>query len=333
MADEVVVPQVPQTEDGKIDFAKWEKDRPQREAERASKAAEEKKGTATEVPKADDKTKEGETPRLPRSTVRELNKLRTEAAEERGRRLALEEMHKGTPAAAKPEVSEDPEPQRKDFADDATFNRAAGRWDARQEAKKVVSAKEAETSTQAALREELKAADEKFQKDREAIGPEWDEALEALKAMEADEEAPTFVMEEHPIVFGGLAASDVRAHVLVYLARHPKELQRLLDMTATKDMTKDQKAAADRAQARAFNRLEGTAETWYSANKSKAEPKKEAAKSETAAERDAKLPKPSEAVAPRGGVPTDGKVSMFLADGVTVNPSYLADFQARRSKR
>ena len=332
MADEVVVPQVPQTEDGKIDFAKWEKDRPQREAERASKAAEEKKGTATEVPKADDKTKEGETPRLPRSTVRELNKLRTEAAEERGRRLALEEMHKGTSAAAKPEVSEDPEPLRKDFADDATFNRAAGRWDARQEAKKIVSTKEAETASQAALRTELSAADEKFQDDRKGI-PEWDDAVKELKAMEEDDNAPTFVMEEHPIIFGGLAASDVRAYVLVYLAKHPAELQKLLDMTATKDMTKDQKAAADRAQARAFNRLEGTAETWYSANKSKAEPKKEAAKSETAAERDAKLPKPSEAVAPRGGVPTDGKVSMFLADGVTVNPSYLADFQARRSKR
>ena len=42
----------------------------------------------------------------------------------------------------------------------------------------------------------------------------------------------------------------------------------------------------------------------------KKEPEKK--KALTAAEVDAKLPKPSEAIAPKGGTPTDGQVSRFL---------------------
>lgn len=318
--------EIPKTADGHIDFAKWEKDRPQREAERIAAKAVEAKSAETKPPQGEAKRTEGETPRLPRSTVRELNKLRTEAAEERGRRLALEDLQKGKPEP-KSIVSDDPEPLRKDFATDAEYGRAAGRWDARQEAKKLLESKDAEAEKSAGYRTLLNEADEKFKVDKAAI-EDWDAAVEEARE---NPEQPEFVPAQHPILFGALAVSDVRAYILHYWAKNPLELQKLLDMSPTKEMSKSAAEEAGRAQARAFNKLEGRVETVYSNKQEKKEPEKK--KALTAAEVDAKLPKPSEAIAPKGGTPTDGQVSRFLADGVTVNPVYMSQFMEKRFGR
>ena len=91
-------------------------------------------------------------------------------------------------------------------------------------------------------------------------------------------------------------------------------------------------------QAHAINMLEGAAKVLYYDKQKKTDPEKKEAKPDgkhvqTAAEADAKLPKPSESIAPKAGVATDGKVSMYMPDGKTVNPVYMAEYEAQKYKR
>ena len=75
--------------------------------------------------------------------------------------LLQEMLDKGmTPKAAEAAVEAkegaDPEPQRKDFPDDAQYNRALGRWDARQETKAALAERDKSADNSAAL-EQLQA--------------------------------------------------------------------------------------------------------------------------------------------------------------------------------
>lgn len=276
----------------------------------AAKAVEPIKETAKVEEKTTEQTKEAkedhEAARLPRSARRELNRLREQAAEERGRRIALEEMIRGNGKQAEPKA-DDPEPQREQFATDSEYNRAAGRWDARQEAKKTVA--EANKGTQAekdqaAFTAHVVAMDKKAAEDIKSI-PDWDEVA---KAASEDEDAPEFSAADHPEFVQMLSMSDVKARMLYHLAKNPDVFQKLLDMTGDFG-----------AQLSAFKRLEGKVEMLYTAeqkqeaaqasDKGKAESKDrnhpaEAQAGRNSLERDAQKSRPSTEVAARGGTAT-----------------------------
>jgi len=260
--------------------------------------------------------------RARRSTRRTENRLREEAAEERGRRLALEGLlAQGIipkPAETKEaKKEEDPEPQRKDFPDDATYNRALGRWDARQEANALLGKRDEAADNAAAieaLRAEIIEADKKMNEDIKNI-PDWDEVKASV-----NEDAPTFNTAEHPYLMRRIATSDVKAFVLHHLAKHPEDMQKLLDLTTDLDR-----------QAQVFSRLEGKVEKMYSTEKPKnvSEEKKQ----ETAADRDAKKPRPSESGSPRGGSAPVTTIKPFLEDGKTLNPAWKAQQNEREGLR
>lgn len=252
-------------------------------------------------------------PHLSRSARRDQNRLREEIGELKGRLKAYEELglvKPGKEGAGSGQSSTgataDPEPQRSQFATDAEHVRALSRWDARQEAAKLLGKQtEAQQSTQQleAYRDHLKAMDAKAAEDMKSIA-DWDTV--AKEAAE-NEDAIEFSPDDHPTLMGLLASSDVKAFVLYHFAKNQEELQKMLDLTKTPDQ-----------QIRAFHRLEGRIEKLYSVSSSKEEkPAAQAAppakaekdrispeKAEQAratAERDAQKPRPSTEVAARGG--------------------------------
>ena len=239
---------------------------------------------------------EQEAPRLPRSVRRELNRLREElgAAKAEASLLRSLGVKPTTPAPAE----EDAEPQRSDYGTDAEYLRAAAKWDRQQEAKQQETQGKTAQQTEE-VRAHLKAMDEKAVADIEAYFPDWDEV--SAKAAE-DEDAPEFVPQEHPQLFGMLSGSEFRAHVLYHWAKNPDALQSMLDLTGKPT-----------EQIRAFHRLEGRLEREYSgkqaAQATKAETPTKDRKhladaerpGETAADRDVRKPRPSTDVAARGG--------------------------------
>ncbi len=260
----------------------------------------------------DDKDVEYHTPKLPRSVRRELNTLRERAAAAEARAKAFEEMGmkpKEAKEAAVKEAIEDPEPQRKDFPDDAQHQRALGRWDARQEALKVVGTKEekeeAKRQEQTWL-EGVKKMDAKAAEDVKLI-PDWDEAAKAMEKLEEDDPSLRFVPAAQPTLFALLMQSDVRAFMYHHFAKKPDDLRKILAMPPMQQIP-------------FFNRLEGRVENLYSTEKTK-EPaqgsavtdKKEPVKDRqdpangatpgrtAAASVQKPLPRPSTEVAARGG--------------------------------
>jgi hypothetical protein len=245
--------------------------------------------------------KDDDQPRLPRSARREMNRLREEAAELRGRLKAIEELGLSPKKEQEAKKEADPEPVRTDYSSEADYNRALGRWDARQEVKKVETNREqtAEQQVQAkAFQEHCAAMDKKAVEDIKAI-KDWDEVQKAVA--DADE-VLEFKPEEHPTLMGLIASSDTKAYVLYHFAKVPADLQKMLDLTSDPG-----------AQIRQFARLEGRIEKLYSTNDStKAaqasdEPKGDDSKDRKApaegntSERDARKPRPTSEVAARGG--------------------------------
>ena len=240
---------------------------------------------------------------LPRSARREMNRLREQAAEERGRRLAIEDMiSRGmAPKATEKAVEEDPEPQRAQFATDVEYQRAAGRWDARQEALKVeakVTAKQSQADEIAGIRAEIEAAETQAQSDIKDLFPDWDEVS---KAAAEDDDAPEFIPADHPMLMMLIARSDVKARILYHFAKEPDDLEAMLALTKNPDR-----------QIAKFHRLEGKVEKLYdkpkaaqasgakSGQKERTVPEK-AEQAMGASERDARKPRPSAEVAARGG--------------------------------
>lgn len=262
-----------------------------------------KKPEAAPVPEEKKPAAEPEV-RLPRSQRRQLNAAMRDAAEERGRRIALEEMIASGRIAApgKTEApAADAEPQRSQFAGGETgtaeYLRAVMKWDKAQEAKDGTKAAEAGTQ-QEQYAAQLKAMDEKAVADIATI-PDWDAVQ---KAAAEDEDAPEFDPGEHPTFMAMLAQSDVRAFALHHFAKNPDSLETMLELT--KDPGK---------QIRAFHRLEGRLEKEYDGTKAAqaapekgktAEtPHKSPDRAEPQQEAKPAKPKPSSEVAARGGSP------------------------------
>lgn len=253
-----------------------------------------------------------ETLQAARQVRRAQNRLREALGEERGRRLALEEVLKnGAPAPAVSPVVEDPEPQRPQFKTDAEYNRALGRWDARQEANKVIG-KVTEEQTQAEQDQEwnalLAANDRKMQEDIKLI-PDWEDLVE-----EAKENASLLSFPQDGQIERLVNASEYKAFLLAYFVKNPKELQALKELPQGPVVIRN------------FGRLEAKVEKLYTTEQiKKQEP-------ETAAERDAKKHRPSAADAPRGGSAPVTTISPVLADGKTLNPAWKAQQNERLSQ-
>lgn len=249
--------------------------------------------------------------RISRSDRRRL-KAFEEAAEWKGKAEALQSIVDrlgGKSEAAPPSGQDDPEPLRTAYSSDADYNRALGRWDARQEAKKEVG-KVREDDTKREQREQweshLRAMSAKAQEDIKGF-KDWDETA---KAAAESEDAIEWVPDEHPTLMGLIASSDIQAAVTYHFAKRPEELQKMLNMS--KDPS---------AQIRAFARLEGRIEKLYSSE----EPEKPAAQAveetlkdrthpaeeksgRNSAVRDSGKPRPSTEVAARGGSAPPGDI-------------------------
>ena len=267
----------------------------------------------------------GEHARLSRSQRRLMRQL----GEAEGRAKALEEMigklqgvkpaQQDTAAAA---TDADPEPKEADFKTWNEYTAALSKWAARQETTKALSKAEEKTKATEELesyRQHVRAMDVKAQEDIKKLS-DWDEV-----SKQATEEGPEFNPDEHPNLMGLIASSDMKAYVLYHFAKHPEDLERMLELS---------KKPGD--QIRQFARLEGRVEKLYGDGveaKPAAEKSKAAAATPTAAERDARKAKPSEAVAARGGSAPAQEISPVLGDGRTLNPAWKERANMREGRR
>jgi hypothetical protein len=237
--------------------------------------------------------------KVPRHIRRENNRLREEAAELRGRLAAYEALGvkpNGEPPKTKGET--DPEPQQAQFATEAEYNRALGKWEARQEAAKIIGKRDEQSKEEretAELQAHVKEMDAKFQADVKLI-PDWEEVR---KANLEDEDAPKYDTVKDALLIGLLAHSDVRAYMLHHFAKVPTDFQKMIDFRGD-----------DNGLIAAFKRLEGKVETVYSSkpeaaqasDKSKGESKERTGPENTEQARAPKAaPRPSTEVAARGG--------------------------------
>ncbi len=262
-----------------------------------------------------------------RSQIRKTREMAERLGEERGRRLQLEEILKNgstpAPAAAAP-VNEDPEPKRAQFKDDAEFARAVNKWDARQEATKVVAKKD-ETEAEARSRQALEEAehagftamveDAKFFEDWKAVSEQAKQELaddpENYPTIDTGSQLDRLIKLTPGGVKGG---PRVRALVLYHFAKNP-------------DAVREFNAMEDGAlKTLLFGELVGTLKKEYTVSQASKE------KPETAAERDVKLHRPSKADAPKGGTAPDITISPILADG-TLNPAWKEQQNQRRAAR
>lgn len=253
---------------------------------------------------------------VPKHIRRQLRQLLTEKAKLEGRLEVFTELglkpgeKKVEPATA----GSDPEPTRDQFGTDAEYSIALGRWDARQETRKVLATKDQEAAATVefdALKARIKTADDKMELDK-AQFDDWAAVTEAATAIEVN-------WDEQPSLYIRIAESDVKAAVLYHLAKNPDLFQSLLD--AGIDTVK---------QDRMFSRLEGQVEKLYTTEK----PKEKEKPKPTAAELDAKKHRPSEAVAPRGGSGSPAaSTPMLLEDGKTLNPVWKAEQNEREGLR
>lgn len=257
--------------------------------------------------------------RVSRSTRRLLRQL----GEAEGRAKAFEEIAKsGKPDAAAPAkaavgaADADPEPQEKDFTDFKDYYKALGKWEARQETKKALTTDKQQNEQQDALKDQIAAAAAKADVDAAALA-DWNEVIEAAK-----EDGPEFDPKEHPTLMMLIATSDEQARVLYHLAKHPAELEKMLDLTK-----------APNEQIRQFHRLEGRVERLYATEQKPDSEKDGEKKTPPAAERDARKAAPSESVAVHGGSAPPTQVSPVLADGRTLNPAWKERANEREGRR
>jgi hypothetical protein len=273
-------------------------DKPEPKAETKAEPA------AAEPAKQDDSH---ESVKLPRSVRRELNRLREEAAEARGQLTAMREiMTRGgklEPEAAKP-AAEDAaaKPARDKFATDAEYTEALATWSAKQVTDQAEQSRQTE--------DRIRAMSAKAQEDM-ALIPDWE-----AHQRDAVENGPEFKPAEHGTLMLLLGTSEYQALALDYFATHADEFEEMLALTP--------KPAK---QIEEFRALEGHLKRVYSQLKKGApKPKEESSTAEGAKKEEkpaaAKLPKPSESAAARGGSAPDTTVSPYLEDGKTINPAW-----------
>ena len=250
--------------------------------------------------------KEQEHQKLPRSVRRELNRLREEKAKAEGMLAAFQAMGKtpAEPAKAEPAVDADAKPERDKYATEAEFAEAIGLWAAKQESKRIESNQ--------GIQQRMLEMDEKAKLDIEII-PNW-----AEHAASAESGKPNFVafsQAEHPTLALLISTSEYKAWAVDYFFTHPDELEEMMELTKKTD-----KNGYPVEQIAEFRALEGHLKRVARGLKAKGEePKKEEPKKE---EPKAKIPPPSESIAPRGGSAPPGEVSPYLADGRTMNPAW-----------
>ena len=248
----------------------------------------------------------GPSPRASRSQRRRENQLLREVGELTGRLSVLEQLlTKNGQSAENRAVKEentDPEPQRENFQTDAAYNRALGRWDARQEATKAVETVKTEqkqSEEQRQYNETVTTMAAKCAEDIKEIA-DWDEWQ---KKSADDENQPEFKLDEHPILASLLATSDQQARILRFWAEHPKSIQRMLELTPNSGL-----------QIREFAQLEGRVENLYkkAAQASEEDPKDRTHPAEAAPKGEAgrpavaevsHKPRPTTEVTAKGGSP------------------------------
>lgn len=247
MADEIIQP--PATQDPpKFDPLAHMQSRNEADALRkAGKAPESKQPeTKKEADLAIDPNKQQDGRRRSR---RVENALRTEIGKLMGR---IEMLETPKSEAKTEKVSADPEPQRGEFPDDASYNRALGRWDARQETAKVITETESKVESETRLeklRTEVAEMDVKFSEDAKGFD-DWDEVAELAGDMK---------LPDDPIFSMLIGLSDVRAKLFYHFVKEPKDLESIA-----------KHAGEDVVLAREFARLERKVEKLYSTK----EPKK-----------------------------------------------------------
>ena len=278
-------------------------------------------------------------PHVPRSIRRQINQLQRQLGEAEGRAAMLQElidrgMSSGGAKAAVAAAEPPAEPKREDFLNDADYLKASARHIAREEAQAAAAAqaKQAEEAKQAEqFKDRVRAAEEAMAKQIEAL-PDWEDAVEANAELHYDSEKDANFL-------GMLLTSEDKGLLLYHFAQKPEDYKRLIDM-------RDDIGA----QAKAFGRLEERVERLYikpvekppekvavkepeKVPEKKPEPEPIKPASPTAAERDAAKAKPSESIAPRGGMPTSGDIEMLMPDGRTLNPAWIAARNAKDGLR
>lgn len=259
---------------------------------------------------------EGQTPKLPSSVRRELNRLRVQLGEAQGELKILREIKVPEKSGEKTgekatEVVQEAagEPQRAKFpagaVGDVDFTKALAKY--------TTDQTNAVRDQQAATAQRIKDMGAKCEEDFKLI-PDW-----KAHAKDAEENGPEIKWDapENYQFSMLLGTSEYQAMALDYYATHPDELQEIVAMKGV-------------AQIAEFRALEGHLKREYSKLKKQAATpagqqtdgkgeKKEVKPAEAAR---TKLPQPSESVAARGGSAPPTEVSPYLADGKTINPAW-----------
>ena len=261
-----------------------------------------------EKPKEPEKPKEAhqsenEEDRLPRRDRRTMNKLREEVGELRGRLQAYEELGitKAKSEAAPPSGEDAPKPQRAQYSTDAEYIEALGTWTTERAIDKRAQT-EAELEEERHLSALYAKMEEKAIEDSKLF-PDWDDARE-----EALEKGFQITGKE---TLKAINTSEVKAHLLYYLVKNPKELKALND------------TPEGSFKIRTIGKLEAILEKMYSTEESKKEVVQasesedskertthpaEAQAGRNSAVRDSGKPRPSTEVAARGGSAPPGDI-------------------------
>lgn len=245
---------------------------------------------------SDDKKAAAPPAHISRSQRREMNRLREQAAEERGRRMAMEDFMKKLgidpdkpTAPAKPK-----EIVREDFATDADFTKAVATHAAKQEVEKATAQSEADQGLVKRI-EEARVV----RTDHEALIPDWKDVLKKSSDLNFNGSSAL------PYLF---ATSKWGAFVTEMLVKEPALWEELL--SHNKD---------DIEQRAFFHQLEGQAKVVYNSRKaaqaSEADKLKEdrndsangqPGRDGVSTSQKAPLPKPSSEVSVRGGAAPPG---------------------------
>lgn len=283
-----------------------------------------------ETPKPAEPPAEDEAHTLRRQEVRRLKQLEKENATLSGRLSAFEEQWKAQQAGKPAEPPPDPnaKPTRVQYANDADFMEAMGRWGARQEGEKVAQQRQFEDA--------VSYSDRKASEDLPLL-PDWEANMAAFQASGLD-----WVPDEHPTLRNLIITSPHKAFALNYLVTHTDELEEFLALRENptqliaefRALEGHVKRIEKAARAAAAKGPMGTAEP-ESAPESA--PKKPAAKAQEPEEEAVpvikrRLPAPSEASTPKGGNAPNMDIPPTLANG-KINPAWLKARNEEESRR
>lgn len=215
-----------------------------------------------------------------------------------------------TPAAeAKVEL-----PKRETFKQgpegDAEWGAALARHFAKEEVTKVVTESDAQRTLLETTAAKVQAT-EADHIEQVALIPDWETAIRPT--------AKTYLFAEHQSLGMLFALSPMRALITEYMVRNPGIWESLTELDSDPLEQRDM-----------FKQLEGEMRVELRTRKAaKTGPKIEKL---TVAQRDAKLPPPSETITPKSGTGDTGAVEMILANG-DLNPAWKAQENLKRGVR